>query len=145
MAQANPRRSETSEAWKCRSSRDSDRVVGFFASNGARGGKTPRTFGGKEGVTAEHARDVVMPASIPATLEVIEAELLLQILVDAFGVPALLEKPDEVLERATAVREQVKMRGMPCRSICRSSSFATASTWFGARSLLSPYSSSAMT
>jgi hypothetical protein len=76
---------------------------------GARGGKTPCSLGGEKGEARDRAGDVVVPASEAPALKVIEAELLLEVLLDAFGVPAVLEELDEVLKRTASVREQVEV------------------------------------
>jgi hypothetical protein len=57
-----------------------------------RGGKTPRAFGGDEGEASECDRDVVVPAWVAAALEVVEAELALEVLIDPFDRPASLRR-----------------------------------------------------
>ncbi len=64
---------------------------------GDRGGKSADALGDDERVATEHDRDVMMPAWVRATLEVIETELALEVLVHALGPPAFLEGPHDLL------------------------------------------------
>ena len=57
----------------------------------------PRTLSGQESVAAKDDGDVVMPSWEAAALEVVQAQLALEVLVGAFGAPALLEDPDDLL------------------------------------------------
>src|SRR5678815_4013560 len=80
-------------SWKCRSGRDRERVV--FQRPSGRGGKTPHTFSDDERVAAKYDGDVVVPSLKSAAFIVVEAEPALQILVGAFGSPALHDEPHE--------------------------------------------------
>src|SRR5580658_9551237 len=67
-----------------------------------RGGKSADPLGGDEGVATEHDRNVMVPADEAAALVVIEAELALELLVDALCLPPLLDGAhDELLAHAT--------------------------------------------
>ena len=57
----------------------------------------PRTFGDDERVAAQDDGDVVMPTGEASALEVVEAELAFEVLVSAFGSPALHDDADELL------------------------------------------------
>ena len=78
---------------KCRSGRERVRVV--FQRPSGRGGKTPHTFSNDERVAAKGNGDVVVPAWEAPSLEVVDAELALQVLVDTLGPPSLHDDPDE--------------------------------------------------
>src|SRR5262245_59808231 len=82
------------ESSKCRSGRVSDRTVSTRPRG--LGGKMSRAFSGDEGVAAQGDRDVVMPAAERSSLEVVEPQLALHVLVHALGAPALFEKIDDV-------------------------------------------------
>lgn len=77
-------------------------VLGVFVFVVSVGGGKSRALGGDEGVAGENDRDVVMPASEPPPLVVVEPQLGLEVLVQPLGSPALLEHADDV-----AVREPV--------------------------------------
>ena len=72
-------------------------------------GESPRSFGDEEGEAAEGDGDVVMPAWEAAALIVIEAEFAFQVLVHAFGAPALLEAMDELDEGHPLVGREVEV------------------------------------
>src|SRR5580658_11246361 len=90
-------RKVTSESAKCRSGRALDRVVGTRPSG--LGGKSSCALSDEKGVAGEDTADVVLPAGVGATLEVIEAQLALEIFVCALGAPALLDSSGELLAR----------------------------------------------
>jgi hypothetical protein len=79
---------------KWRSGRDGVRV-GVSRPSG-RGGKTPHAFGNDEREAAQGDRDMVVPAEESATLEVVEAELVLEVLVDTLGAPPLHDEPNQL-------------------------------------------------
>ena len=56
-------------------------------------------FSHHEGVAAEHDAYVVVPPAKASTLEVVETELALQVLVRALGAPALSGDAHERVER----------------------------------------------
>src|SRR5882724_9396681 len=85
------------ESAKWRSGRDSDRVVWCLPSG--RGGKTPREFGGDEGVAGEDYRDVMVPAWPAPSLEVVEAEFAFEVLVGPLGAIALFDCTNECAAR----------------------------------------------
>src|SRR5271170_5085541 len=90
-------RKVTIESAKWRSGRVLDRVVSTRPSG--LGGKSSCALGDEEGVAGEDTADVVLPAWIGASLEVVEAQLALEIFVDSLGAPALLDPPHELLAR----------------------------------------------
>src|SRR5438876_4665906 len=97
------------ESAKCRSGRDGDRTGSILPS--ARGGKTPHAFRNEERIAAEHDRDVVMPARERAALEVVQAQLPLELLIGALGAPALLhDAHDLLLRHATRQRGEDELR-----------------------------------
>src|ERR1044071_7558081 len=96
MAQAKARRIVTRESWKWRSGRDADRIVGFLSESGARGGKMPFSPPSEQGEASERAGDMVVPAAKAPAFKVVEPELVLEVLVDPLGVPAVPEELDEV-------------------------------------------------
>src|SRR5579871_948173 len=105
-------RAVANESAKCRSGRDFDRTVWIVPSR--RGGKSSNALGHDEGVAAEDDRDVVMPSDEGATLVVIEAELALELLVDALGLPALLDDAhDLLLAHTRAQRRDEELGGLP--------------------------------
>ena len=59
----------------------------------------PHSFGNDERVAAENDTDVVMPPRERAPLEVIEAQLAFELLVEALSAPSLLEDSDDLLLR----------------------------------------------
>jgi len=67
------------ESAKWRSGRDSERVVSCVPSG--RGGKTPREFGGDEGVAGENYGNVMVPAWPAPSFEVVEAQFAFEVLV----------------------------------------------------------------
>ena len=67
---------------------------------GGRGGKRSHAFGDHEGITAECDGYMVVPAAESTPLEVVEAELPFQLLVDLFGAIAFLEQPNDLFFRA---------------------------------------------
>src|SRR5579859_939061 len=83
------------ESAKWRSGRDRDRTVSTGPDG--RGGKSADALGDDEIVAAHDDRDVMVPARVGATLEVIEAELTFEVLVHAFRAPAFLEDPYDLL------------------------------------------------
>src|SRR5262245_20115195 len=83
------------ESWKWRSGRERDLVVAHRPSG--RGGNTPHTFGDDERIAAEDDRDVVMPGGEAAAFEVVEAELTLEVFIQALGAVSLLDEPHEPL------------------------------------------------
>jgi len=74
-----------------------------------RGGESPRSLGSEEGEAAEGDRDVVMPAAEAASFKVIEAELALEVLIYAFGSPALLDQLNELHERHSLIGGEVEV------------------------------------
>jgi hypothetical protein len=92
------RRTVARESTKWRSGRATERT-GFTRPSG-RGGKSSGTFGHEECVRAEDGGDVVVPAGEAPSLEVIEPQLALELLVDLLGAVALLEKADGKRSRA---------------------------------------------
>ena len=80
---------------KWRSGRDLVRVVGQRPSG--RGGETSCPLGNDEGVAGEDDGNVMVPAGKSSALVVIEAELTLEIFVDALGPPPLGHETDELL------------------------------------------------
>ena len=108
--------SERIERWRGGWWRRSRRSVAQAASaieRGAtlpsgRGGEMPHALSDDEGVAAEGDRDVMVPAREAASLEVVEAQLALHLLVDALGAVALLEQADDLLlaHRASQGRER---------------------------------------
>src|SRR5262245_33718434 len=107
IRRAKARRIVMSESWKWRSGRDAERIVVFRADG--RGGKSPRSLGGEEGEAAEGDGDVVVPAAEAAAFEVVEAELALEVLVDALGAPSFLEEVDELHEGHALVGGEVEV------------------------------------
>src|SRR5271155_4019781 len=83
------------ESSKWRSCRAVERVARTRPS--ARGGKMPQALAGHERIAAEDDGDVVMPSTEGASLVVVEAELSLEVFVDALGAPAFLGDPHELL------------------------------------------------
>jgi len=79
-------RKVTIESAKCRSGRVLDLVVSTRPSG--LGGKSSCALGDEEGVTGEDTADVVLPAGVGAALEVVEAQLALEIFVHSLGAPA---------------------------------------------------------
>lgn len=59
----------------------------------------PHTFSDDERVAAKDDGDVVVPAGESSALIVIETELTLEVLVNAFGAPALHDETYELLRR----------------------------------------------
>src|SRR5262249_53907775 len=57
----------------------------------------PRAFGDDERVAGEDDRDVMVPARKATTFVVVESELSLQVLISAFGTPALHDLADQLL------------------------------------------------
>src|SRR5271156_4156776 len=98
------------ESSKWRSCRAVERIARTRPS--ARGGKMPQALAGDERIAAEDDGDVVMPAAKGASLVVIEAELALEVFVDALGAPALLGDAHELLStgRLAQPRECVVSR-----------------------------------
>ena len=62
-----------------------------FDAHSAEGGKTPSMLGGKEGVTDDAYRNMMVLLSVATAFEVIETELSLEVLIDSLGTPALLD------------------------------------------------------
>ena len=62
----------------------------------------PHSFRNEERVAAEYDRDVVMPARERAALEVVQAQVSLELLVGALGAPALLHDAHDLLLRHAA-------------------------------------------
>src|SRR6185436_6012821 len=87
MARAIASRMVAKLSAKWRSGRDRLRVV--LQRPSGRGGEMPHTFGNDERVAAQDDRDVVVPPGKPAALVVVEPQLVLEILIGAFGAPAL--------------------------------------------------------
>src|SRR5271165_7134440 len=56
-----------------------------------------KLLGDHEGVATEREGDVVVPSAPASSLEVVEAQLALHVLVDALGPPALLEDAHHLL------------------------------------------------
>src|SRR5260221_2266994 len=83
------------ESWKWRSGRARDRVVATRPSG--LGGKTSGALGDEEGEAGERTTDVMWPAGVRASLEVVEAHLALEILVRPLGAPALLDATNQIL------------------------------------------------
>ena len=54
-------------------------------------------LGDKESVADEAYCDVMVPTSVAATFKVIEAELILEVLIDAFSSPAVFDLSDHCL------------------------------------------------
>ncbi len=94
MVRAIERRAVMKLSGKCRSGRERLRVVSQRPSG--RGEITLHAFGDDERVAAEGDGDVVVPAAETPSFEVVEAELALQVLVDALGAPALHDDADEL-------------------------------------------------
>ena len=83
------------ESSKCLSGRAFDRVASTRPS-GLRG-ESARSLGHEKRVAGQHATEVMLKSDIRAALEVIQTQLALEVLVDAFGAPSLLETADELL------------------------------------------------
>jgi len=94
MVRAMDRRAVMKLSAKCRSGREWLRVVSHRPSG--RGGKTLHTFSDDERVAAEGNGDVVVPALEASSLEVVEAQLALQVFIDTLSAPALHDQPDEL-------------------------------------------------
>src|SRR5271170_7824185 len=103
-------RAVMNESWKWRSGRERERV-GLRSPSG-RGGKAPHSFGNDERVAAECDGDVVVPAREAAPLEVIEAQLALEILVQSLGAVPGFDDAHEPLARDAARqrREEILRR-----------------------------------
>src|ERR1700723_4429656 len=90
-------RKVTIESAKWRSGRVLDLVVSTRRSG--LGGKSSCALGDEEGVAGEDTADVGLPAGVGAPLEVVEAQLALEIFVDSLGAPTLLDPSHELLAR----------------------------------------------
>ncbi len=110
MARTRARRTVMKESGKWRSGREKDLSVSIVSSG--RGGKRPSMLGREEGVGGEDHRDMVVPAGPPSALEVVEAELTLEVLVHALGPPPLLNQPHERLLADLAQRHQEELGGL---------------------------------
>ena len=89
------RRMVAKESAKWRAGREGVRVALRLPSG--RGGKMPHTLDNDEGVAAQGDGDVMIPPWERAALEMVEAELSLELLVDHLGSPPLLDDPDDLL------------------------------------------------
>lgn len=99
------------ESTKWRSGRARERTG--MTRPSARGGKSPGTFGHEEGVRAQDGGDMVMPPGEAPSLEVIEPQFTLELLVSLLGAVALLEEADDLLLRHPAgERGQEERRGL---------------------------------
>ena len=90
-----------SESAKCRSGRERDLSAETLPS--ALGGKAPDAFGNQERKAAQDDRNMVVPTAIAPAFEMVEPELALQVLVNAFGPPALLEQTQKLFSRSVLV------------------------------------------
>ena len=77
------------ESGKCRSGRAGLRTNWTGASS--RGGESAGAFGDDEGETCEGNGHVVVPPTEATPLKMVKAQLALEILVHAFGSPALFD------------------------------------------------------
>src|SRR5919109_175125 len=97
-AMATAMRMVTSESAKCRSGRAMERVVGVrFSALSLRGGKSSRLFGNEKREAEEDDRDVVVPATVRASFEMVAAKLALEVLVRPLGPPSFLQRPNDAL------------------------------------------------
>src|ERR1019366_7878496 len=103
------RRAVMKESSKWRSCRAFERVARTRPS--ARGGKMPQALAGNERIAAEDDGDVVMPAAKGAPLVVVEAELTLEVFVDALGAPAFLGDPHELLSTGLLAQPRERVVG----------------------------------
>jgi hypothetical protein len=83
------------ESAKWRSGRDGDRPIGPGPS--ARGKKSADPLGDHKGVATEHDGDVVVPSDEASSFVVVESELSLELLINAFGLPPLLDGANDLL------------------------------------------------
>src|ERR1700722_509612 len=95
MARASAMRTVMKESAKGRSGRRAERVVPTRPSG--REGKMAKLLSDHEGVTTEREGDVVVPPAQAAAFEVVEPQLTLHVLVEAFRAPALLEDAHHLL------------------------------------------------
>ena len=95
MVRAMARRTVMKESATWRSGREEVRDVSIRCA--VRRGEMPSTLGDDECVAGQGHRDVVMPSLKASSLEVIETQLTLEILVGALGSPPLLDVSNQLL------------------------------------------------
>jgi hypothetical protein len=90
------------ESTKWRSGRPRLRTVSICFSG--RGGKRPDALGDDEGEAGQGNGDVVVPSAEATPLEMIEAELALEVLVYPFCSPTLFDDANGLLAREPTAR-----------------------------------------
>ena len=104
------------ESAKCRSGRARLRTswTGAFS----RGGKSAGALRDDEGETCESDGHVVMPSTEATSLEMVESQLALEVLVCTLGSPALFDDTHSILVREPTARLVRKPQNMMLRRCC---------------------------